>query len=147
MVARSERLQVVLSLEERKEQKALDEMTRARDSWQAELARFDELQNYQQEYHSQLRSWQQGKVTASRLQEWQAFISRLGELLQAQQRRVEQAEAAFETSRQGWQQAWERRRGMEKYIATCREQEQQLRDKAEQKSADEAAARQFARRR
>lgn len=36
---------------------------------------------------------------------------------------------------------------MEKYIATCRAQEQRDRDLAEQKQADEAAMRQFSRRR
>lgn len=147
MVARSQRLQVVLALEERREQEALEVMNRAREAWQAEQERLAELIRYQQEYHDQLRGWQQGPITATRLQGWQAFISRLDGLIQSQQQRVSQTEAEFETARAQWQQAWERRRGMERYVATCREQEQHAIDKAEQKAADEAAARQFSRRR
>lgn len=147
MVARSQRLQVVLALEERREQEALDVMSRARESWQAEQDRLAELLRYRQEYHDQLRSWQQGTVTAARLQGWQAFISRLDGLILSQQQRVSQAENSFQAARSQWQQAWERRRGMERYIATCRNQEQQASDRAEQKAADEAAGRLFSRRR
>lgn len=68
MTARSERLQVVLSLEERKEKKALDVMNEVRSQWQSEQDRLEELQRYQQEYHQQMRAQQQGTVPVSRLQ-------------------------------------------------------------------------------
>ncbi|MCK7543453.1 flagellar export protein FliJ [Marinobacter bryozoorum] len=147
MTVRSERLQVVLELEERKEQQALDRMNEVRRQWQAEQDRLAELQSYQQEYHQQMRQQQQGTVPVSRLQGWQSFIARLDLLIGEQQARASQAEQRVEQARQQWQQAWERRRGMERYIDTCRVQEQRARDLAEQKQADEAAARQFSRRR
>ena len=147
MTQRSQRLQVVLSLEERKEQRALDVMNEVRRQWQAEQDRLQELQQYQQEYHQQMRAQQQGTVPVSRLQGWQSFIARLDLLIRDQQGRLTQAEERLEQARQQWQQAWERRRGMEKYIDTCRAREQRDRDLAEQKQADEAAMRQFSRRR
>lgn len=147
MTTRSQRLQVVLTLEERKEQEALDLMNGVRNQWQAEQDRLDELDRYQREYHQQMRAQQQGTVPVSRLQGWQNFIARLDLLIGDQQKRVAQAAERLEQARQNWQQAWERRRGMEKYIDTCRAQEQRARDLAEQKQADEAAARQFSRRR
>lgn len=147
MTQRSQRLQVVLSLEERKEQRALDVMNEVRRQWQAEQDRLQELQQYQQEYHQQMRAQQQGTVSVSRLQGWQSFIARLDLLIRDQQGRLTQAEERLEQARQQWQQAWERRRGMEKYIDTCRAREQRDRDLAEQKQADEAAMRQFSRRR
>lgn len=147
MMPRSQRLQVVLTLEERKEQQALDRMSEAREQLQAEQQRHEELLQYQQEYHQQMRSQQQGPVFANQLQGWQSFITRLDSLIRGQMERITRAEQVFEQARVAWQQAWERRRGMEKYIATCREQEQSARDSAEQKQADEAAARQFSRRR
>lgn len=147
MKVRSERLQVVLTLEERKEQQALDRMNDVRRQWQAEQDRLEELQRYQQEYHQQMRQQQQGTVPVARLQGWQSFIARLDRLIGEQQARTRQAEQRVEQARQQWHQAWERRRGMEKYIETCRAQEQFARDQAEQKQADEAAARQFSRRR
>ena len=147
MTVRSERLQVVLTLEERKEQQALDRMNDVRRQWQAEQDRLEELRRYQQEYHQQMRQQQQGTVPVARLQGWQSFIARLDRLIGEQQARTRQVEQRVEQARQQWHQAWERRRGMEKYIETCRAQEQSARDQAEQKQADEAAARQFSRRR
>ena len=147
MTVSSERLKVVLSLEEGKEQQALDAMNEVRGQWQAENDRLEELQQYQQDYHQQLRARQQGTVAVSRLQGWQSFIARLDLLIAEQRRRVAQAAERLEQARLRWQQAWERRRGMEKYIDTCRAQEQRDRDLAEQKQADEAAMRQFSRRR
>jgi len=146
MTARSQRLQVVLSLEERKEQEALDLMNGVRNQWQAEQDRLDELNRYQREYHQQMRAQQQGTVPVTRLQGWQNFIARLDLLIGDQQNRVSQAAERLEQARLNWQRAWERRRGMEKYVETCRVQEQRARDVAEQKQADEAAARQFSRR-
>lgn len=147
MKPRSERLQVVLALEQRKEQRALDRMNDVRGQWQAEQDRLAELHTYQQEYHQQMRQQQQGTVPVARLQGWQSFIARLDVLIRDQQTRVEQAAQRVEQARQQWLQAWERRQGMERYIDTCRAQEQHVRDQAEQKQADEAAARQFSRRR
>src|SRR5690554_5614644 len=125
MTVRSERLKVVLTLEERKEQQALDRMNDLRRQWQAEQDQLAELQRYLQEYHQQMRHQQQGTVPVARLQGWQSFIARLDLLIGEQQTRVEQAAQRVEQARQLWHQAWERRRGMERYIETCRAQEQQ----------------------
>jgi flagellar FliJ protein len=86
-------------------------------------------------------------VQVSRLQAWQAFIAQLDQVIRQQQKQLAQAEQVFETRKQEWQQAWERRRGMEKYIETCRQQEQREQDLREQKLSDEAAGRAFSRRR
>ncbi|WP_375170248.1 flagellar export protein FliJ [Marinobacter sp.] len=143
---RSQRLAVVLSLEERKEQEALERMGEARTAAEQQRAQVDNLNRYQQEYRDQIRGSQQGVVPVSRLQAWQAFIAQLDQVILQQQKQLEQAEKVFEARRSEWQQAWERKRGMEKYIETCRQQERRVRDLKEQKLADEAAGRAFARR-
>lgn len=143
---RSRRLEVVLSLEERKEQEALERMGEARKLVEQQREQVDNLNRYQQEYRDQIRGSQQGVVPVSRLQAWQAFIAQLDQVLLQQQKQLDQAEKVFETRRLEWQQAWERRRGMEKYIETCRRQEQREQDLREQKLADEAAGRAFVRR-
>lgn len=144
---RSERLAVVLALEERKEKEALEKMSKARELVEQHSEQVANLNQYQQEYRDQIRSSQQGVVQVSRLQAWQAFIAQLDQVILQQQKQLDQAEAFFEARRQEWQQAWERRRGMEKYIETCRQQEFKAQDLQEQKLADEAAGRAFARRR
>ncbi|OZB12845.1 MAG: flagellar export protein FliJ [Marinobacter sp. 34-60-7] len=142
---RSRRLQPVLALEERKEQEALERMGEARQQLEAQQQQVDNLERYQQEYRDQIRASQTGVVPVARLQAWQAFIAQLDLVIAQQQKQVQQAERVFEQRRREWQQAWERRRGMEKYIDSCRQQEQREQDVREQKQADEAASRAFLR--
>ncbi|WP_372996991.1 flagellar export protein FliJ [Marinobacter sp.] len=144
---RSRRLEVVLSLEERKEQEALERMGEARKLAEQQREQVENLNRYQQEYRNQIRNSQQGVIQVSRLQAWQAFIAQLDQVIRQQQKQLEQAEKVFETRKLEWQQAWERRRGMEKYIDSCRQQEQKEQDLREQKLSDEAAGRAFSRRR
>jgi flagellar FliJ protein len=143
---RSRRLEIVLSLEERKEQEALERMGAARKQVEDQQSQVDNLNRYQQEYREQIRNNQSGVVPVSRLQAWQAFIAQLDQVILRQQQVLDQAVQVFEARRQEWQQAWERRRGMEKYIETCRQQEQKEQDAREQKLSDEAAGRMFSRR-
>jgi len=144
---RSRRLEVVLTLEQRKEKDALEQMGEARKLVDQQRQQIDDLNNYQQEYRNQIRSAQHGVVPVIRLQAWQAFIAQLDQVIVQQQIQLEQLEQVYEARRREWQQAWERRRGMEKYIESCQQQEQRERDLQEQKQSDEAAGRQFARRR
>lgn len=143
---RSQRLEVVLSLEKQKEQDALARMGDARKQVEKQREQVNNLNRYQQEYREQIRNNQSGVVPVSRLQAWQAFIAQLDQVIRQQQQVLDQAGQVFEARRLEWQQAWERRRGMEKYIDTCRKQEQREQDGREQKEADEAAGRMFARR-
>lgn len=143
---KSQRLAVVLSLEERKEQEALKRMGDARKLVDQQREQVENLNRYQQEYRQQIRDSQQGVVQVSRLQAWQAFIAQLDQVIRQQQSQLDQAQKVFELRRQEWQQAWERRRGMEKYIDTCRQQERRAQDLREQKLSDEAAGRAFNRR-
>ena len=113
---RSRRLEVVLSLEERKEQEALERMGEARKLAEQQREQVQNLNRYQQEYRDQIRNSQQGIVQVSRLQAWQAFIAQLDQVIRQQQTQLEQAEKVFEARKKEWQHAWERRRGMEKYI-------------------------------
>jgi flagellar FliJ protein len=132
---RSKRLEPVLALEERKEQEALERMGEARKLAEAHREQVENLERYQQ-----------GVVPVARLQAWQAFIAQLDQVIAQQNRQLQQAEQVFEVRRKEWQQAWERRRGMEKYIESCRQQEQRDQDMKDQKLADEAAGRAFTRR-
>ncbi|WP_339753608.1 flagellar export protein FliJ [uncultured Marinobacter sp.] len=143
---RSQRLAVVLSLEARKEQEALERMGEARKLVDQQRERVENLNRYQQEYRQQIRNSQQGVVQVARLQAWQAFIAQLDQVIRQQQVQLDQAEKVFEVRRQEWRQAWERRRGMEKYIDTCRQQERAEQDLRDQKLSDEAAGRAFSRR-
>ncbi|MBN7769615.1 flagellar export protein FliJ [Marinobacter daepoensis] len=143
---RSKRLEPVLTLEARKEQEALERLGEARQQVDAHRDQVDNLERYQQEYRDQIRANQHGVVPVARLQAWQAFIAQLDQVIAQQHRLLQQAQQVFDARRLDWQQAWERRRGMEKYIESCRQQEQREQDLKDQKLADEAAVRSFSRR-
>ena len=143
---RSQRLGVVLAVEQRKEQQALERLGEARKVVEQREQQIRELQQYHQEYRQQIRDGQQGVVAVSRLQAWQAFMGQLDHLITQQQLQLEQARQIFDVRRGEWLKAWEKRRGMENFIATCRLQEQREQDTREQKVADEAAGRAFLRR-
>jgi flagellar FliJ protein len=143
---RSQRLGVVLAVEQRKEKQALERMGEARTLMAQREQQIQELQRYHQEYRQQIRDGQQGVIAVSRLQAWQAFMGQLDQLIGQQQVQLEQANQVFEVRRNEWLKAWEKRRGMENFIATCRQQEQREQDSREQKQADEAAGRAFLRR-
>ena len=143
---RSQRLGVVLGVEQRKEQQALERLGEARTVVEHREQQIRELQQYHQEYRQQIRDGQQGVVAISRLQAWQAFLGQLDQLINQQQLQLEQARKIFEARRGEWLKAWEKRRGMENFIATCRQQEQREQGAREQKDADEAASRAYLRR-
>ncbi|TVP55241.1 MAG: flagellar export protein FliJ [Halomonadaceae bacterium] len=142
----SQRLGVVLALEQRKEQTALEALQQAQAKLQHEQQRLEELERYHREYQEQARSASHGQISVSRLQSWQYFINQLTTAMGQQQRQIERAGEVLAQSRQLWQQAWERREGMARFIATCRERERQAEDRSEQKAVDEAAGLRFARR-
>lgn len=143
---RSQRLGVVLAVEQRKEKQALERMGEARTLMAQREQQIQELQRYHQEYRQQIRDGQQGVIASSRLQAWQAFMGQLDQLIGQQQVQLEQANQVFEVRRNEWLKAWEKRRGMENFITTCRQQEQREQDSREQKQADEVAGRAFLRR-
>ncbi|WP_148862333.1 flagellar export protein FliJ [Marinobacter fonticola] len=147
MKPRSQRLQVVLALEQRREDQALDLMNRARQQLQHHQQQLESLRQYQADYRVQMRQGQQGVVSVNRLQGWQAFIAQLDHAIQAEEKQAQRANASYEKARDGWREAYERKQGMVRHIEACRAQEQREQDKREQKALDEAANRIHARRR
>ena len=147
MVKRSERLDIVLQLAQRKEDEALEKMSGAQRVWQAETERLGELTQYHVDYQNQIRSASRGRVSASQLQSWQHFVSRLADAIAQQQQRVAVAHDHFEQLRAVWRETYERRRGMERHIEACRQQEQYEEGRREQRQLDEAANNRYARRR
>lgn len=147
MKPRSERLKVVLDLEQRKEDIALDAMNRARQQLQHHQQQLESLRQYQADYRVQMRQGQQGVVSISRLQGWQAFIAQLDQAILAEEKQFQRAVVIFEKARDGWREAYERKQGMVRHIEACRAQEQREHGKREQKALDEAANRLHARRR
>lgn len=142
---RSKRLQVVLDLENRREQAALEHFQSAQAEMQRQLERLQELERYHEEYQQQLRGNTNRTMAASQLQAGQQFISQLAAAIAQQQKQVDHHTELVDRARDEWRQAWERREGMARYIETCRERERRDDERIEQKAVDEAANQRFAR--
>lgn len=143
----SDRLAVVLQLEQRREDEALVQMRQARQQWDSQIARGEELQRFHGEYQQQLRDASQGRADLIKIQSLQRFIQQLSSGIVQQQQRILYAQHQYERTRQVWLQAHERRLGMARHIDQLRLQEAGARDRAEQKQQDEAAAQGFLRNR
>jgi flagellar FliJ protein len=141
---RSDRLMVVLQMEERREAAAQEAMQAALHKYEGERGRLQELLQYHGDYQNQIRQ-QQGPQSSQRLLGWQQFISQLNQAIEQQQGQVNRLQARLEEARKLWRAAWEKRQAMARHIEDCRRQEQQDTDQREQKLVDEATNLRFAR--
>jgi len=142
---RSQRLQVVLDLEQRREKAALEQFQAAQEALRQQQERLSELERYHAEYQQQMRDATQRTLEVRHLQAGQQFISQLASAIAQQQDQVARYEERARQARDEWQQAWERREGMARYVETCREKERAEDERIEQKALDEAANQRFAR--
>ena len=145
MKRRSQRLQVVLDVEDRHEQAARERFQSAQQALAEQKQRLDELERYHNEYQQQIREDASGTTSAARLQAGQQFISQLVAAIAQQQQQVDRHQAAVEEARKQWQAAREKREGMARYIETCRRREAREDERREQKALDEAANQRYAR--
>lgn len=145
MKRRSQRLQVVLDVEDRREQAARERFVSAREAFLEQQGRLEELERYHREYQQQIRDEALRTTSATRLQAGQQFISQLVSAIAQQQQQVDRHHAAMEQARREWQEARERREGMARYIETCRRHEAREDERREQKALDEAANQRYAR--
>ncbi|MEQ6886932.1 flagellar export protein FliJ [Salicola sp. Rm-C-2C1-2] len=145
MKRRSQRLQVVLEIEDRKEQAARERFQATQQALAEQQQRLEELERYHGEYQQQIRDEASGTTSAARLQAGQQFISQLVAAIGQQQQQVDRHRETMEQARQQWQQARERREGMARYIETCRQREAREDERQEQKMLDEASNQRFAR--
>ncbi|MGM0449872.1 MAG: flagellar export protein FliJ [Pseudomonadota bacterium] len=145
MKRRSQRLQVVLDVEDRYEQAARERFQAAQQALAEQQQRLEELERYHSEYQQQIRQDASGTTSAARLQAGQQFISQLVSAMAQQQQQVDRYRATADEARKKWQQARERREGMARYIETCRQREAREDERREQKALDEAANQRYAR--
>lgn len=144
-VQRSDRLQVVLQMEERKEEAAQKALQAALKKYNGEQARLQELLDYYADYQTQIRQQQQTSLSSRQLIGWQQFVSQLNHAIEQQQGQLHRLQARLEDARKLWRAAWEKREAMARHIADCRVQERQDADRREQKLVDEAVSLRYGR--
>jgi len=136
-VKRSERLQVVLTLAERKRQEADRFLADAQRRVNQGEAGIQQLQGYLREYQQQFTTSGQQGVSIGALQSQQAFMQKINSTIHEQERALEQAREQLQQIRIYWQQTYARQKGIERLIRKAREEEQLQVERRLQQEIDE----------
>lgn len=143
---RSQRMQVVLVVAERKEQQAGREFGQCKAQVEAEAEQLRQLDDYAAQY---LRTYSERK-TAIKPQEliaYSGFIQRLGDARKEQQARLNRMQASLEKYQQAWQLAYHKREAIKTLITRLQVEEGAMVDKQLQKELDELVGQAYLRQR
>jgi flagellar FliJ protein len=142
--SRAQRMQVVLVLAERNEQKAGQQFSQYRTQVEAETEQLRQLDDYAKQY---LHSYSERKV-AVRPQEliaYSGFIQRLGEACKEQQAKLDRMNNVLAKYQQAWRTAYQKRESLKELIVRLRLEENAQLDKRLQKELDELVGQAYSR--
>ncbi|GGY68387.1 flagellar protein FliJ [Cellvibrio zantedeschiae] len=143
--SRAKRMQVVLTLAERAEEQAGQQLSQCQAQVDAETEQLRQLDEYAAQY---LTIYTERK-TAVRPQEliaYSGFIQRLGDARKEQEGRLKRIEAQMERLRQAWRIAHQKCESIKELITRLKQEENALLDKRLQKELDELVGQAYIRR-
>ena len=140
--SRAKRMQIVLMLAERDEQKLGALLGQCRTQVEAEIGQLHQLDDYATQYLQQY-SERKSAVKAHELIAYSSFIQRLGDARKEQQMRVERAERQLNEQRARWHLAHQKCESIKKLIEKLFKEDIALQDKRVQKEIDEMITQAF----
>jgi flagellar FliJ protein len=135
----SKRLRPVQRVSESSEQDAARVMGQAQAALHEQEKKLAELETYLRDYQTQLAREGRHAVSADRLQEYRGFMSRLGEAIARQRRKVDDARSVYEKHRRHWLAARQRCQSLEKAVERYRRDEDREAGRREQRETDDRA--------
>lgn len=141
---RSQRLEPVFDVVAESEKRAARELGSGESRLTEAQGKLAELERYEREYRSVLRSRTAEGIDVAQLRAFNGFIARLGEAIAQQAAQVRRAQDERDGLRALWLQATQRARAVGKVIEHAVADERQQRDRREQADYDERAQRNFA---
>jgi flagellar protein FliJ len=141
-VKRSKRLQPVGQLMNELERESALRVAAVQSRLGEAQCRCSELQRYLDEYRAMFAQRAKAGMEVSGMRDYQTFIARLSEAVQAQQAVVEQLSAECQREREVWFQAAARKSAVGKVIATAQSEDRTAEDRRVQRELDERAQRQ-----
>ncbi|MEJ2464704.1 MAG: flagellar export protein FliJ [Candidatus Thiodiazotropha sp.] len=133
----SKRLKPVQQVAASKERNAARTMGQARQHLAHEEAKLAQLKQYHQEYLTRFQEVASQGMGANQLQEYRAFLSKLDEAVQQQQKVVNASMANHSTHKDNWKQKRTRTQALGKVVERYRREELKTADRNEQKESDE----------
>jgi flagellar protein FliJ len=140
-VKRAKRLQPVGQLMDELERESALRVAATQNRLSDAQRRCVELQRYLDEYRALFAARAKAGMGVSGMRDYQTFIARLQEAVQAQQTVVEQLTAECQTEREVWAQAAARKTAVGKVILQARSDERKAEDRRQQIELDERAQR------
>ena len=133
----SKRLKPVQQVAANREQKAARSMGQARANLAQEEAKLAQLKQYHQEYLTRFQEASAQGMSVAQLQEYRAFLGKLDEAIEQQQKVVAASMATHSTHRDDWKQKRTRTQALGKVVERYRKEERKVADRVEQKESDE----------
>jgi flagellar FliJ protein len=139
-MTRIERLQPVIQLNDKKEQRALQEVAKRQIAVEAEQTRLNQLNDYKDEY-LQSKNSDSGLFNALELQEFSRFLDQLDNTIGHQEEIVRLRELELERQRRCWITTRIDSKKIHKVVENFQQQEQVELGRKEQKLLDEFSQR------
>lgn len=129
---RQKRLNSVLHLAESTETHAALEFVKAKDSFEFNQAKLEELRSFRDEYRQEEKS-----VSAHRLQSTRQFLSQLSNAIDQQESQVDQMLVHMQSEEESWNATRVKRKSIEKLLEKRNAEFEKQESKLEQKQLDE----------
>jgi flagellar FliJ protein len=135
MIKRSDRIQKVVSIAGSEERRECMEFGKAQRALDDEISRLEELKEYRRSYAE--RSPAGGSVSSVRWQDYQHFLKRLDNAVNAQQELVRDGEQNMDAHRRRWMVKRQRLESLERVIDRYRKAENVHDERLLQKALDD----------
>lgn len=135
---RSRRIQPVSNIADRAEKKAALKLARNRNQLKELQTKLDIMKNYRKDYE-RTRSDLHSRVTATALQQNQAFLSQLDDAISILQKQVESQSELTKAEQHRWIDTWKHMNSMNKAVENLQSHENRQEERREQGLLDEHA--------
>lgn len=133
----SKRLKPVQQVAANRERNAARTFGQARQHLAQEEAKLAQLKQYHQEYLDRFNQVASQGMSVTQLQEYRAFLAKLDEAIQQQQKVVAASLANHSSHKDNWKQKRTRTQALGKVVERYRREERKAADRVEQKENDE----------
>lgn len=139
MMARSQRLNPVLTLARNRERQAAAAFARAQSALSRQEQTLAQLRQHQSEYHQAEQA--SGALSAGDMKARHAFFQRLSQAFQQQDRAIEEARQQMDRAREAWMHQRIRLQSLEKAQSRWKDEEARQADRLEQSRLDDLPGR------
>jgi flagellar FliJ protein len=138
---KSQRINTIVELKKNQEKKALEELGKSQTKRQEMLTQLENLQQYRQEYLDKYKTLGNAGMSAKRIIDYRAFISKIDQAIEDQKRVFASVESELLRTRKMWENAHHKTKSLEKVQAVAEKEEAKIEAKHEQNDQDERASR------